>query len=89
MILLNDNVGLLEQNLRRFAKADIDPDPKIFKEILDDIIEIKDYQWIIFCKKNQADLKKLIRKVMGLISRYPLDITAQTWPLIVRGRRAF
>ena len=53
VILLNDNVGLLEQNLRRFAESDIDPDPKNFKEILDDIIEIKDYQWIIFCKKMQ------------------------------------
>lgn len=65
IILLNDNVGLLEQNLRRFAKADIDPDPKNFKEILDDIIEIKDYEWIIFCKKNASDLTKLIRKLDG------------------------
>jgi superfamily II DNA or RNA helicase len=63
IILLNDNVGLLEQNLRRFAKADIDPDPKIFKEILDDSYEIKDHEWIIFCKKNAADLTKLIRKL--------------------------
>lgn len=63
VILLNDNVGLLEQNLRRFAKADIDPDPKNFKEILDDIIEIKDYEWVIFCKKNASDLTKLIRKL--------------------------
>lgn len=63
IILLNDNVGLLEQNLRRFAQADIDPDPKNFKEILDDIIEIKDYEWIIFCKKNASDLTKLIRKI--------------------------
>jgi len=73
MVLLNDNVGLLEQNLRRFANADIDPDPKIFKEILDDIIEIKDYQWIIFCKKNQADLKKLIRKLEGYKHRVIID----------------
>lgn len=65
IILLNDNVGLLEQNLRRFAKADIDPDPKNFKEILDDIIEIKDYEWVIFCKKNASDLSKLIRKLEG------------------------
>ncbi len=65
IILLNDNVGLLEQNLRRFAKADIDPDPKNFKEILDPIIEIKDYEWIIFCKKNASDLTKLIHKLEG------------------------
>jgi len=65
IILLNDNVGLLEQNLRRFAKANIDPDPKNFKEILDAIIEIKDYEWIVFCKKNASDLIKLIRKLDG------------------------
>lgn len=65
VVLLNDNVGLLEQNLRRFANSNIDPDPKNFKEILDDIIEIKDYEWVIFCKKNASDLTKLIRKLDG------------------------
>lgn len=65
IVLLNDNVGLLEQNLRRFATSDIDPDPKNFKEILDDIIVIKDYEWVIFCKKNASDLTKLIRKMDG------------------------
>lgn len=65
IVLLNDNVGLLEQNLRRFAKADIDPDPKNFKEILDPIIEIKNYEWVIFCKKNACDLTKLTEKLDG------------------------
>ncbi len=73
IILLNDNVGLLEQNLRRFAKSGIDPDPKNFKEILDDIMEIKDYDWIIFCKKNASDLKKLIRKLDGHNQKVIID----------------
>src|SRR3989338_3947680 len=63
VILLNDNVGLLEQNLRRFSKSGLDPDPKNYKEILDDVYQIKDYKWVIFCKKNASDLQKLIKKV--------------------------
>ena len=73
IILLNDNVGLLEQNLRRFAKSDIDPDPKNFKEILDDIIEINNYEWIIFCKKNASDLTKLIQKLDGYSEKVIID----------------
>jgi hypothetical protein len=63
VILLNDNVGLLEQNLRRFSEAGIDPDPKNYTEILDEIYQIKDSNWVIFCKKNASDLRKLIRKI--------------------------
>lgn len=63
VILLNDNVGLLEQNLRRFSKSGLDPDPKNYKEILDDVYQIKDYEWVIFCKKNSDDLPKLIKKI--------------------------
>ena len=63
IVLINDNVGLLEQNLRRFSKSGLDPDPKNYKEILDDVYQIKDYKWVIFCKKNASDLQKLIKKV--------------------------
>lgn len=62
-ILINDNVGLLEQNLRRFSRSGLDPDPKNYKEIMDEVYKIKDYEWIIFCKKNSSDLQKLISKV--------------------------
>lgn len=63
IILINDIIGLLEQNLRRFSKSGLDPDPKNYKEIIDDVYKIKDYRWIIFCKKNTSDLQKLIKKV--------------------------
>jgi len=63
IILLNDNVGLLEQNLRRFAQSDLDPDPKNYKDIMDPTVEIQDHKWIIFCKKNSSDLNNLIRKL--------------------------
>ena len=34
IVLLNDNIQLLNQNLERFRRSDIDPSPKNFNEIL-------------------------------------------------------
>jgi hypothetical protein len=65
VVLLNDNVQLLNQNLKRFKESGIDPSPKNFSEILDHSVYIGDKEWIIFCKKNINDLKKLINKLDG------------------------
>src|SRR5687768_1781076 len=56
IVLLNDSVQLLEQNLERFLRSGIDPAPKKFSEILDSAIEIGTSPWVVFCKKNSADL---------------------------------
>ncbi|MFX0136505.1 MAG: Z1 domain-containing protein [Candidatus Hodarchaeota archaeon] len=61
IVLLNDIIQLLNQNLERFRKSNIDPHPVNFLEILEE--EIGDKNWIIFCKKNNKDLKKLIDKL--------------------------
>ena len=73
IVLLNDHVGLLEQNLRRFSNSGLDPDPKNYKEIMDEVYKIKDYEWVIFCKKNQSDLKNLIRKLEGFSKKVIID----------------
>ena len=73
IILLNDHVGLLEQNLKRFSKSGLDPDPKNYKEILDDVNNIRDREWIIFCKKNRSDLEKLIRKLEDYSEKIIID----------------
>lgn len=73
IVLLNDHVGLLEQNLRRFSNSGLDPDPKNYKEIMDEVYKIKDYEWIIFCKKNQSDLKNLIRKLKVFPEKVIID----------------
>ncbi|MBU2102354.1 MAG: DEAD/DEAH box helicase family protein [Candidatus Omnitrophica bacterium] len=65
VVLLNDNVELLKQNLRRFKESGIDPDPKNFSEVIDSNVEIGTNKWIIFCKKNARDLRKLIEKLRG------------------------
>lgn len=73
IVLLNDNVELLKQNLQRFKRSGIDPDPKNFTEIIDDTVEIGDNEWIIFCKKNAKDLRKLIEKLKGISRKVVID----------------
>jgi len=63
VVLLNDSVQLLEQNLERFLRSGLDPAPKKFNELLDPAIKIGSSPWVIFCKKNSADLRKLLTKI--------------------------
>ena len=63
VVLMNDSVQLLEQNLDRFLRSGLDPAPKKFNELLDPTIDLKSGTWVIFCKKNSADLQKLIAKL--------------------------
>lgn len=63
VVLLNDSVQLLEQNLDRFLRSGLDPAPKKFSEILDPSIDVSHGTWVIFCKKNSADLQKLLSKI--------------------------
>jgi hypothetical protein len=65
VVLLNDNVELLKQNLNRFRESGIDPNPKNFTEVTDPNVEIGNSGWIIFCKKNARDLRKLNEKLRG------------------------
>jgi hypothetical protein len=63
IVLMNDSVQLLEQNLERFLRSGLDPAPKKFNELLDPSIDLRSGTWVIFCKKNAADLQKLIAKL--------------------------
>lgn len=69
IVLVNDNVQLLRQNLERFRNAGLDPAPRHFMEVLDEEISLKDGEWIVFCKKNANDLRKLIDKLDGVSRR--------------------
>ena len=73
IILLNDSVQLLEQNLERFLKSGLDPAPKKFDEILDPSVTLAGSNWVIFCKKNAADLTKLIGKIGPLDGKVIID----------------
>lgn len=73
VVLLNDSVQLLEQNLERFLRSGLDPAPKKFSEVLDPVIEIHGSPWVIFCKKNSADLQKLLAKVSSVKNKVVID----------------
>jgi hypothetical protein len=73
IVLLNDNVELLKQNLKRFSKSGLDPTPKNYREIIDPNINISDQEWVIFCKKNSKDLQKLIEKVGDFKEKVIID----------------
>ncbi|WP_298346675.1 Z1 domain-containing protein [Ferrimicrobium sp.] len=73
LVLMNDSVQLLEQNLDRFLRAGLDPAPKKFNEILDPSIAIGTSTWVIFCKKNSADLQKLLSKLKKHPAKVVID----------------
>lgn len=61
--LLNDSVDLLGQNLGRFKSSGLAPAARNFSEILDPAVILEGQKHVIFCKKNGADLRKLIEKI--------------------------
>ncbi|MBU4509865.1 hypothetical protein KJ830_02330 [bacterium] len=73
IILINDNVDLLSQNLKRFSVSGLDPSPKNFTEIIDPNVHIGNQEWIIFCKKNSKDLQKLIDKIGNINEKVIID----------------
>jgi Z1 domain/Type III restriction enzyme, res subunit len=73
ILLLNDSVQLLGQNLERFQRSGLSPAPKKFSEVLPSEVTIGDHQWVIFCKKNSKDLKKLLEKIDGHNGRVIVD----------------
>jgi len=73
VVLLNDSVQLLEQNLDRFLRSNLDPAPKKFNEVLDPSVHLEGSNWVVFCKKNSADLQKLIAKIGHLGEKVIID----------------
>jgi len=73
VIILKDDVQLLNQNLERFASSGINPTPKTFAEVIDPNVQISNNQWIIFCKKNSNDLKKLVNKIGHIPGKVIID----------------
>lgn len=73
VVLMNDSVQLLEQNLDRFLRSGLDPAAKKFNELLDPSIHIGNSPWIIFCKKNSADLQKLLGKIDHVKNKVLID----------------
>ena len=73
VVLLNDNVELLKQNLRRFQESGLDPSPKSFEDVMNPTVVIGNNEWVIFCKKNSKNLAALIEKLRSINAKVVLD----------------
>ncbi len=65
LLLVTDNVKLRDQNLKIFAESRINPTPKdnndFLREVKENNLDISKVPFIIFCKKNSPELKRLIK----------------------------
>src|ERR1700712_4108068 len=64
--LLNDNVDLLAQNLKRFKQSALAPAPKTSSELIVSDADLSKQRVVVFCKKNARDLEKLIKRLDGI-----------------------
>ena len=66
LLLVTDNVKLRDQNLGIFAKSRINPTPQdnldFLREVKENNLNISKVPFIIFCKKNASELRKLINE---------------------------
>ena len=73
LVLINDNVSLLNQNLDRFITASLQPVPIFFRELEKTEYDVRTNEFIVFCKKNQSDLKKFRNLVGDLDNIFIID----------------
>lgn len=73
VILIKDDLTLLNQTYKRFAKSGIDPTPRIFNVVVEPEVIIGKKEWIIFCKKNFHDLEKLVSKISSIKGKIIID----------------
>ena len=73
ILLIQDNLDLLSQNTLRFQRSTLRPSPKLYQEVISPDIQIKDREFVIICKKNTSNLKRLINKVDNIKNKIIID----------------
>ncbi len=73
ILLIQDNLDLLSQNTLRFQKSTLRPSPKLYQEVISPDVQIKDREFVIICKKNTSNLKRLIDKVDNIKNKIIID----------------
>jgi len=73
ILLIQDNLDLLTQNTLRFQKSTLRPSPKLYQEVISPDVQIKDREFVIICKKNTSNLKRLIDKVDNIKNKVIID----------------
>ena len=73
IILTQDILFLENQNRARFEDSTLSPSPKSFVDILPKEENIKDRENVIFCKKNNSNLKRLLDRVGSIKNKVIID----------------
>ena len=73
ILLIQDNLDLLTQNTLRFQKSTLRPSPKLYQEVISPDVKIKDREFVIICKKNTSNLKRLLDKVDNIKNKIIID----------------
>ena len=73
ILLIQDNLDLLTQNTLRFQQSTLRPSPKLYQEVISPDVKIKDREFVIICKKNTSNLKRLLDKVDNVKNKIIID----------------
>jgi hypothetical protein len=73
ILLIQDNLDLLTQNTLRFQKSTLRPSPKLYQEVISPDVQIKDREFVVICKKNTSNLKRLLDKVDNIKQKVIID----------------
>ena len=73
ILLIQDNLNLLEQNSLRFQRSTLKPSPKMYQEIIPPDVKLEGREFVIICKKNSSNLKRLIDKVENIKNKVIID----------------
>jgi hypothetical protein len=73
ILLIQDNLDLLAQNSLRFQQSTLRPSPKFYQEVIAPDVQIKDREFVIICKKNTSNLKRLLDKVDNIKNKIIID----------------
>lgn len=73
VILVNDSVDLQAQNLSRFRRSNLQPSPLSLTDIKTNDALSNALSTVIFCKKNQSDLRILINRMRNIGHRVIID----------------
>jgi len=89
ILLIQDNLDLLTQNTLRFQKSTLRPSPKLYQEVISPDVQIKDREFVVICKKNTSNLKRLLDKVDNIKQKVIIDDEADQASLNGWARRNF
>ena len=73
IMMVQDNVELNFQNMRRFVQAGIEPAPVWFKDVIEPDYNLNKSKHLVFCRKNSRQLEELLPHTKNLKDMIVID----------------